>query len=414
MRVLQVNKFFHPRAGAETAFLQTRELLRAHGDEVIDFAMSHPDNLPSPYSAFFAPERSYEDGSTAQRARDALSSIYSVSTRRALSRLLDAHRPDVAHLHNIYHQLTLSLVDELAQRRIPMVLTIHDWKVACPAYTLFTEGAPCRRCPTSGVTNAIRHRCVKGSVGASAVAATEAALTHHRRTYGKIQRFIAPSRFGGSIAQLAGIEPRRVEYIPNFLPDAEFTSTTTAANVGSSLFYAGRLDVTKGIRPLLDAFARVRAPAQLRIAGSGEMEQDVHIAASRDARIAHLGRLSRTEVYRELERARAVVLPSLYEDNGPLIILEAQARARAMIVTDRGGPPEFVRCNETGLVVDPEDTAQLAAAMERMLSDEDAARGWGARARERVVREHNAGRHYDALVRVYDAAIDELRVPASL
>ena len=240
MRVLQVNKFFHPRAGAETAFLQTRDLLRAEGHDVIDFAMRHRDNLPSPYASFFAPERSYEpDGGAIRRTRDAVSSVYSLQARRALARLLDAHRPNVAHLHNVYHQLTLSLVDELAARRIPIVLTLHDWKIVCPAYTLFTEGAPCRRCPSGSVINAIRHRCVKGSTAASALAAGEAAIARRRGTYGKVQRVIAPSRFGIAVAELAGIHPNRVDYVPNFLPDAELAGNVPAAD--HRLLYAGRL-----------------------------------------------------------------------------------------------------------------------------------------------------------------------------
>src|SRR5262249_7344253 len=94
-------------------------------------------------------------------------------------------------------------------------------------------------------------------------------------------------------------------------------------------------------------------------------------------------------------------LPSLYEDNGPLIILEAQARAKAMIVTDRGGPPEFVRHEETGLVVDPADPSALAAAMERLAGDADLARTLGARAQESVRREHSADRHYELLTGAY-------------
>ena len=124
-RVLLINKFFRPGAGAETSFLQTRRLLQDRGHDVIDFAMRDDANLPSPYAAFFAPSRSYAaDTPLVKRAGDALSSVYSTAARRALARLLDAHRPDVAHLHNIYHQLTLSIVDELAKRRIPIVLTI--------------------------------------------------------------------------------------------------------------------------------------------------------------------------------------------------------------------------------------------------------------------------------------------------
>jgi len=107
------------------------------------------------------------------------------------------------------------VVDELARRRVPIVLTLHDWKIACPAYTLFTEGAPCRRCVGGSVANAVRHRCVKGSVAASAIATAEAALARQRDTYGKIERFIAPSRFAVDVARMSGVEPRRIAHVPN-------------------------------------------------------------------------------------------------------------------------------------------------------------------------------------------------------
>jgi glycosyltransferase involved in cell wall biosynthesis len=405
VRVLLVNKFFYPRAGAETSFLQTRRLLQDRGHDVIDFAMQDEANLDSPYASFFAPQRSYAaDSSAAKRATDALTTVYSLSARRALARLLDRYRPDVAHLHNIYHQLTLSIVDELAKRRIPTVMTMHDWKIACPAYTLFTDGAPCRRCPSGTVLNAVRHRCVKASTPGSAIAATEALVARRRGSYGKVHRFIAPSRFAIKIAALGGIAGTKVVHIPNFLPDDELNVAPQVADAGPQLLYAGRLDVTKGVRNLLDAFARVRVPATLRVAGRGDMEGDVRAAAARDPRISYLGMLPRSALYAELDAARAVLLPSLYEDNGPLIILEAQARARAMIVTDRGGPPEFVRHQETGLVVDPARDTELTAAMERLATDTEYAQTLGRRAHEDVRREHSAARHYELLSRVYEDA----------
>lgn len=409
VRVLLINKFFHPRAGAETSFLQTRRLLSDRGHDVIDFAMQHEANLPSPYAAFFAPRRSYDDGvPIATRAVDAASTVYSRSARRALSKLLDVHRPDVAHLHNIYHQLTLSIVDELAERRIPTVLTLHDWKVACPSYTLFTEGQPCRRCPSGSVISAVRHRCVKSSASASAIAATEAWIARRRGSYGKVQRFIAPSRFAMNVATLGGIAEGRVTHIPNFLPDDEMNINRPIGDAGPQFLYAGRLEEIKGIRNLLQAFSRVTAPATLRIAGQGPLEGEVRTAASRDSRIRYLGMLSRTKLYTELEAARAAVLPSLYEDNGPLVILEAQARAKAMIVTDRGGPPEFVRREETGLVVDPERIEDLTAAIERLALDGDLAGRLGAQAREHVRREHSAGHHYELLTQEYENALSEV------
>jgi glycosyltransferase involved in cell wall biosynthesis len=408
MVVLQVNKFFHPRAGAETAFLQTRELLSAHGHEVVDFAMRHPANLDSPYERYFAPARSYDGGGHLdRRIADAASSVYSWKVRKALGTLLDARPPDVAHLHNVYHQLTLSVVDELARRRIPIVLTLHDWKIACPAYTLFTEGAPCRRCVRGGVANAVVHRCVKGSVLASGVAAAEAALARRRGTYAKVQRFIAPSRFAGGVAGMAGVEQRRVAYVPNFLTDADLSAPATAGPREPVFLYAGRLDATKGIRQLLDAFALVADDCELRIAGAGELESEVRAAAARDPRIRYLGRIERAELLAELDRARAVVLPSIWEDNGPLAILEAQARGAALVVTERGGPPEFVRDGESGLVIPAEDVAALVDAMRRLVGDAELAWRFGERGRRDVEREHTAARHYERLLSVYAQAISE-------
>ena len=400
--MLLVNKFFRPGAGAETSFFHTRRLLQEHSHDVIDFAMRDDANLPSPYESFFAPPRSYAaDTPVRERAAHALSSVYSPAARRAIARLLDAHRPDVAHLHNVYHQLTLSIVDELASRGIPIVLTMHDWKIACPAYTLFTEGDVCRRCPTGNVASAVRHRCVKSSVAASVIAATEAIIAQRRRSYEKVQRFIAPSRFAIGVAALAGVSEAKVAHIPNFLPDDELNVTARDDDAGAHFLYAGRLEETKGIRGLLAAFDRVSTPARLRIAGRGELAEEVRAAAAADPRISYLGMLPRDELYAEIDAARAVVLPSLYEDNGPLIILEAQARAKAMVVTNRGGPPEFVRHEETGLVVDPASSSSLAAAMERLAGDADFARALGARAQRDVRCEHSAARHYELLVRAY-------------
>jgi glycosyltransferase involved in cell wall biosynthesis len=406
VKVLQVNKFFRPGAGAETSFHQTRELLQRHGHEVVDFATRHPDNLPSPYEGYFAAEREYNAGGTLRRARDAAASVYSWEARKALRRLLADHRPDVAHLHNVYHQLTLSVVDELHAQGVPTVLTLHDWKVACPAYTLFTEGAPCRRCPTQGVHQAVVHRCVKGSRLASGVAALEATVAHRRGTYGRIGCFISPSRFGIDVAELGGIPRERVHYVPNFLTDAEL-AVPVAHDAGPVLLYAGRLEATKGVRQLLAAFADVPAPAVLRIAGDGPLAGDVRAAAAANDRIEFLGRVPREQLLEEYGRARAVVLPSIWEDNGPFVLLEAQARGRALIVTDRGGPPEFVDHEADGLVVDPLNHSELARAMTRVSADGGLAERFGNAGRERVLAEHGELQHYERLLTVYGRAMED-------
>jgi glycosyltransferase involved in cell wall biosynthesis len=404
MRILHAHKYLRPYSGAETAFLHTRELLAANGHEVIDFSMKDPRNEPSEFEKFFAPPRSFEGPSRVdRRLRDGLNAIYSVSARKALSRLLDEQRPDVAHLHSVYHQLSLSIVDELSARGIPIVMTLHDYKIACPSYTLFTEGAPCRRCVHGSPVNAIVHRCLQHSVAVSALAAAEAAVVRARKTYHRVALFLTPSRFVGSVAEAAGMPRHKVRFMPYFLPDEELQMPVVTGHREPTFLFGGRLTETKGVGQMLRAFERTQTRASLKVAGFGPLADEVKAAAARDARITYLGALPRRRLLEELSSARALLLPSVWEDNCPLVMLESQARATPVIGSNRGGPPEFIRDQVDGRVVDPTDVEALSRAIEELAQDGDKAAEFGHRARERLVAEHNAADHYAALLNAYDS-----------
>lgn len=405
MDVLLINKFFFPLAGAETAFLHTRELLLNKGHRVIDFSTRDDRNLTSEQAGFFAPARSFDQRATPGRlVVDSAHAVYSLPARRALSRLLDATRPSVAHLHNIYHHLTLSIVDELHSRDIPIVQTLHDYKIACPAYTLFTEGAPCHRCVRSTVLHAVRHRCIKGSIAGSSLGALELALARRRKTYDRISLFLAPSAFAASVASDAGIDPERIRVLPYFIPDVELAVAAEHHPRAPIIFFAGRLAETKGVKQLLDAFRRITVPAVLRIAGWGPLAPLVEEAARHDPRIEFLGSVPRDQLLAELGSARALVLPSIWEDNCPLVMLEARARATPIIVSNRGGPPEFVEDGVDGFVVDPTDTTALADRLELILADAGLAGEVGDLGRQRLLREHGADKHYKQLMAAYNDA----------
>lgn len=273
MRILQIHKFFYPHAGSETVLFHTRELLTSHGHEVIDFAMEHPDNVESTYSGYFAPQREYADASRplSLRAKDAVSSVYSRSARRCLRKLLEATKPDIAHMHIIYHQLTMSVVDELARAEIPTVMTLHDYKIGCPAYVLYRAGQPCHDCTTGSVVNVVRHKCIKGSRAASILAGAEAVLSHGAGKYDKIHAYVCPSAFAGSVAIASGIPTDRIHVVPNFLPDGEVLEPVAKLSDSPRFLFAGRLEEVKGVNDLLQAFS-VRDPAMgtLVIAGAGE------------------------------------------------------------------------------------------------------------------------------------------------
>jgi glycosyltransferase involved in cell wall biosynthesis len=192
------------------------------------------------------------------------------------------------------------------------------------------------------------------------------------------------------------------------MPEAEIGETPSDLPRGATFFHGGRLEQTKGVRQLLAAFGQVEVSARLVIAGWGELEGAVRAAARRDRRIEFVGRVSRAEVMDLLSTSRALLLPSIWEDNCPLVMLEAQARGTPAIVSDRGGPPEFVVDGEHGFVVDPDDTAAFATCITRLAVDPRLAAAMGARARRRLIDRHNASSHYDGLMTIYREATDSV------
>lgn len=410
MRILQIHKFFYPHAGSETVLFHTRDLLSAGGHEIIDFAMEHPKNVESPYDKFFAPRREYTDGSrnALLRGRDAISSVYSLAARTRLRDLLTQAKPDIAHIHLIYHQLTMSIVDELAQAGVPMVMTLHDYKIGCPAYVLYRDGHPCHDCTTGAVYNVVRHKCIKGSRSASSLAAMEAALSRLAGKYDKIDAFICPSEFVGSVAIEAGIPSERIHVIPNFLPDDEVGQLVPSLAERPRFLFAGRLEEVKGIGDLLEAFrGEDLTLGTLVIAGAGGgLEGRVEEAAKELTNVEYLGRLSRDEVIDQLRHSRAAILPSRWDENCPMSILEARALGIPVIVSDLGGLPEMVTDEVDGKVVRAGDIAALRTAIRELAADRGLAETFGRVGHERFRRDNAAAVHYKALMRAYRAAAD--------
>ncbi len=408
VRILQIHKFFYPHAGSETVLFHTRDLLKANGHEVIDFAMTHPSNVESHYREFFAPRREYTDRSRPliSRGVDAVSSVYSLSARSCLRRLLERVKPDIVHMHIIYHQLTMSIVDELARAEIPMVMTLHDYKIGCPAYVLYRDGHPCHDCTRGAVHNVVRHRCIKGSAPASVLAGIEAAFSRLARKYNKIDAYVCPSAFAGKVAIEAGIAADRIHVIPNFLPENEIGQPVASLAESPRFFFAGRLEEVKGIDDLLEAFdAADPSMGTLVIAGAGgELEGKVRQAAAERGNVEYLGRLSREQVLQELRQSRAAVLPSRWDENNPMSVLEARTLGVPVIVSDRGGLPEMVSDGVDGKVVGAGDVSALRAAIKGLAADRPTAEAFGRSGYRRFCDANTAPVHYRALMGAYAAA----------
>lgn len=196
MRVLLVTSHYKPGpGGAETVVFLTERLLREAGHDVVPFAVAEPDTSPTPWLRWFPPPAGA--GARTEPGRR-LAGIYSRSARRALESLLTQVRPDVAHVHHVHEFLTLSVLEALRDHEVPTVMTLHDYKIVCPNYRLFTQERPCERCLSGGrLVNPLRHGCLAGEGPAwrAAAAGLEAGLAEIRGWWRSIGLFIAPSAF---------------------------------------------------------------------------------------------------------------------------------------------------------------------------------------------------------------------------
>jgi glycosyltransferase involved in cell wall biosynthesis len=253
-RLLTINNYNYYRGGAETVFLEQNKLLEAAGWQVVTFAMKNPNNLPSPWSDYFVEEIEFGNRySLWEKIVRIPKVIYSFEARRNLSRLIDETRPQVAHAHNIYHHISPSILSLLARRQIPVVMTLHDLKIACPAYNMLAPDGICERCRGGRVHNVLLHRCIKGSVALSALAFAEAVLHRALGTYAKyVSRFAVPSRFYIDKLCQWGWPRSAFAYVPNFVNAENYRAQPSA---GRGFIYFGRLSREKGLATLIRAAA---------------------------------------------------------------------------------------------------------------------------------------------------------------
>ena len=401
-RLLAINNYFYRRGGAESVFLYHIDLFAAAGWDVVPFAMQHPANLPSPWSGHFVSEIEYGRASgPLTKARQAAKIVFSLEARRNIRALIGRARPSVAHAHNVYHHISPSIFGALKAEGVPLVMTAHDLKVACPAYKMLSRGHVCERCRGGRIHNVLLHRCVKDSAVVSGLVLMETLVHRSLGLYRyTLDRLIAPSRFYRDKLIAWGWDANRIAHIPNCIDASAYAP---AADEGCYFVYAGRLAPEKGLATLLRAAALARQ--KLVLAGSGPEEERLRrLAENFGADVVFAGHLDKPALQRLIGEALALVLPSEWYENAPISLLEAYALGRPVIGARIGGIPELIAEGETGLLVESGNAAVLAAAMAALAALSPSARiRMGAHGRDWVGREFSPERYRERTLTLYEA-----------
>ena len=348
---------------------------------------------------FHRRDRVRREYSLAQKLLRAPKVIYSLEARKKLGILLDEVHPDICHAHNIYHHISPSILGLLKSRGIPTVLTLHDLKIACPAYNMLSHDGICERCKGGALHNVVQNRCIKGSLALSTLVYVEAVLHRALGSYtSSVTRFVVPSRFYIDKFCSWGMPREQFTHIPNFVdPDA----FTPQGGVGKSFLFFGRLSREKGVATLIRAAASAGVP--LKLAGTGPQQQELQaLAASSGADVQFLGHLGGSALRDAVAGARAVVLPSEWYENAPMSVLESYGMGIPVIGADIGGIPELVRHETTGLVFTSADADSLAAALRRMSDLPDAqVAAMGSAGRDWIEKDFTAARYRERMLALY-------------
>lgn len=368
--LLAVNNYYYYRGGAETIFLEQNKMFEEHGWNVVPFCMKHPQNLETSWSKYFVDEIEFgADYSLFEKLARVPKVIYSLEARRKLTRLLDTVKPEVCHAHNIYNHISPSILSLLHERGIPTVLTLHDLKIACPAYNMLSSDGICERCKGGRVHNVVTNRCVKGSVLLSSVVMLEAVVHGLLKSYQRnVDRFIVPSKF--YIAKLIewGMPASKFSHVPNFV---DVDHAEPKFDAGEAFLYFGRISREKGLATLIRAAAT--AGCKLWIAGMGPQLDEIKALADQlGADVLFWGYLTGEPLRSVIREARAVVLPSEWYENAPMTVLEAYAYGKPVIGARIGGIPELIKEGETGLGFESGNVASLGEALTRLAASTDA------------------------------------------
>lgn len=360
MKILQVNKFNYLRGGAEKYFLDISAALSDAGHEVAVFSMRHPNNHPSIWEKYFVSNLDFRKNNLFDLLRTPGRIIYSLEAKRKFARLLDEFKPDLIHLHNIYHQISPSILAPAKKRGIPVVMHLHDYKLFCPNYKLYTKGAFCERCLGGHYANCLKYRCMDNSFPRSLIAMVEMWL-HHRifKFYEKgVELLISPSEFLKKEAVKFSWPAGKIDVLHNFVSIPE----SSPVEKGNYLLYYGRLSLEKGIDLVLEALKQV-PDVHLKIVGIGPKEESLKGLTKKfklDDRVEFLAFKSGAELWDLVKRARAVVIPSRWPENMPFTLLEALSFGTPVIAAAVGGLPEIIRNGENGFLFEPESVSDLA------------------------------------------------------
>jgi glycosyltransferase involved in cell wall biosynthesis len=389
MKVLIVHNAYQNPGGEDVVFDQERRLLEREGHRVSVYRRSNW-------------EMDHAVGLT--RLMLVPNTVWNSRSRQEISKLLSQERPDVVHVHNTFIMISPSIFSACREAGVPVVQTLHNYRLFCPAALFFRKGKVCEECLQHSLWRGIRYGCYRDSSAETAVVALMLAVNRSRGTWTEgVDRFVTLTESSRQKFVAAGLPAEKVGVKPNFVhPDPG-----ARAEGGDYAAFVGRLSPEKGVMTLLAAWSQLRTPIPLSILGGGPQQEELQVRADalHLAGVRFEGQVKRELTIAAIKGARFLVFPSEWYEIFPVTIAEAFACGTPIICSRLGSMQELVEDGRTGLHFTPGDPEDLARKVEWAWAHPEKMWKMGKEARREYEAKYTAEKNYPMLIETYRAAM---------
>ena len=404
MKVLLINRSHFIGGGADRVYLNTGELLQENNYEVAYFSAKNEYNIHAEHSQFFVENITPRNLSIFEKIRSARKYLYNTEASENINNLINEFKPDIAHIHLFYGTLSASIIKVLKKHKIPIVITIHDYRLLCPANAMLDRhGVICEKCKKNRFYNCTLKRCSGGNIFYSSIITVEAYMRRFTIVPLKlIDHFIFVSQF--SLNKHISFD-KRYSNKSSLLYNFTDSSTNNSFIKGDYLLYYGRLSKEKGIINLINAAKGTNA--QLKIAGSGPQKNEILNEIKGFENIEYVGFRSGLELTQLIEKCSFVVVPSEWYENNPMTIVEAFSLGKPVIGSNIGGIPELV-CDDTGIIFESGIISSLSDAIyQAEITDMDEYKRISNNCLKFSEKHFSKENHFQSLVSIYQSLINE-------
>jgi glycosyltransferase involved in cell wall biosynthesis len=389
VKVLLVHNGYQQPGGEDVVFDQEHQMLKNAGHDTVLYRRSNWD--VNEYRGL-------------RKIVLAKRTVWASDTKREFLQLLQSEKPEVVHVHNTFVMISPSIYSACREAGVPVVQTLHNYRLLCPSATLFRDGKICEDCVTGSLLRGVQHACYHNSRSATAVVALMLATHRLRGTWqNEVACFVALTEFSRQKLIEGGLPAEKIMVKPNFVhPDP-----AARTGDGDYALFVGRLSPEKRVSTVLAAWKQLQFPVPLLVLGGGPEQTQLQAQAVHDGltHIRFLGQVPREQTIAAINNARFLVFSSEWYENFPVTIAEAFACATPVLASRMGAMQEIVSDGRTGLHFSAGDSEDLARKVEWAWTHRDEMRAMGVGARTEYETKYTAEKNYPLLMEIYRKAI---------